>query len=49
MNSNTLIRRIAALVLAAVSAGILASCNTTAGIGRDVEQAGHGIHRAAGH
>jgi predicted small secreted protein len=47
MNTTTLIRRFAALMAAAITITTLASCNTTAGLGRDVEKAGHGIHRAA--
>ena len=39
--------RILLLAIVACSAGILSSCNTTAGAGRDIEKAGEGIHDTA--
>jgi predicted small secreted protein len=41
--------RILLIAILACSAGILASCNTTAGAGRDIQAAGQGIHDAARH
>jgi len=39
--------RILLLLIVASSAGLLSSCNTTAGAGRDIEKAGEGIHDTA--
>jgi|GEM_PF-3492481 len=47
MNSTSLIRKMAACILAAVTVSFVASCNTTRGLGRDVEKAGEGIQRTA--
>lgn len=41
--------RILLLAIVASSAGILSSCNTAAGAGRDIEKAGEGIHDTARH
>ena len=39
--------RILLLAIVAGTAGILSSCNTTAGMGRDIQQAGEGVHDTA--
>jgi entericidin A len=39
--------RILLLAIVVFSAGILSSCNTTAGAGRDIEKVGEGVHDTA--
>jgi predicted small secreted protein len=39
--------RLILLAIVTLSAGLLTSCNTTAGAGRDIQQAGEGIHDTA--
>ena len=49
MKSSTILRLAGSLLAAAGFIITLTSCNTTRGVGRDVEHVGNHIERAAGH
>jgi entericidin A len=46
MNTSTFLRRTVLLALAGMLVG-LAGCNTVAGFGQDMDDAGHAIKKAA--